>query len=728
MELLAPAGSVEHYTTAIEAGADAVYVGAPLLNARNPSKEFSFEEIGAMVAQARDLDKRVYVALNSLVKEDDLPRLTKTLAQLEAIGPHGLIVQDLGVIELIARYFGSLRVHASTLLFAHSRNDVEVLADLGCSRVVLARELSLKEIESIVKSTDVEIEVFTHGAMCFSYSGRCLFSSYHGGKSGLRGNCVQPCRRKFSVGGRGAGSRTGKQSQKSGYVFSMNDLEGIDFIDQFKRIGLASIKIEGRLKPVTYVRNVVQAYRMVLDASGTEMEQARTEARLLLDGSLGRRRSTGYFLSSTPKDAIVSAHSGNIGTHLGTVTGFSEENDTIWAVLPPGKSCREGDRLRLHFERSGERTAFTVKQLEMRENGSAAVGIPGNIRKEKLQGKVELYRVDTGGEKKQQGDARLPKPELRTFPPAQSDAVRKKSRNVLSRIADTKTVIQPSTGKSKGDRRRGGSSELWVRIDSVKPIYQKQPFSIDRYIIPINKKTLSETGHLSRYFGKNRNRVIWALPPVAYDQRHSTLQRDVNVLMRSGFRSFQISTLGQLNLFHEKNISVYADYSLNVLNSRSMRFMDELGLKGFQFSIETDRPALKQAMSSYRQPIERTGSHRSDKKPATALVGLTVYGSPPLFMSRVHAQNVSFKQKITSPKKEDFVIGKVGAESFTRPVRPFSTLPFTKELETIGIDYMVIDLSGMHADRKTMQDLAKRVGGKERVAKLSAFNFDGHLE
>jgi len=238
MELLAPAGSVDHFITAVEAGADAVYVGAPGFNARNPSKELSFDEIRAIIEYGHSREKSVYVALNSLVREVDLPQLIDTLAQLELIKPDALIVQDHGVIDLVTNHFRQLKLHGSTLMFAHNSPSVEMLANLGCSRVVLARELTVKEIDTIVRKSPVEIEIFIHGAMCFSYSGACLFSSYHGGKSGLRGNCVQPCRRKFSVA----------SGKKSAYLFSMNDLEGLDFIDKFKRIGIASIKIEGRLR------------------------------------------------------------------------------------------------------------------------------------------------------------------------------------------------------------------------------------------------------------------------------------------------------------------------------------------------------------------------------------------------------------------------------------------------------------------------------------------------
>ena len=176
MELLAPAGTIENFHAAIEAGADAVYVGVPGFNARNLARDLRLEEIGAMIRFCRDRGKKLYVAANSLVLESELPLVVETLAKLEFLGPDALIVQDLGLIRLVRRYFPHLRLHASTLMTAHNSLAVSALASLGCLRVVLARELTAREIAAIRARSEVELEVFIHGAMCFSYSGLCLFS------------------------------------------------------------------------------------------------------------------------------------------------------------------------------------------------------------------------------------------------------------------------------------------------------------------------------------------------------------------------------------------------------------------------------------------------------------------------------------------------------------------------------------------------------------------------
>ena len=197
MELLAPAGTLAAFAAALEAGADAVYVGAPGLNARALARDFTFAEIAAMTRHAHEQGRRLYVAMNSLVKEGELRLALENLEALARIGPDALIIQDLGLLHLARRFFPELRLHASTLMTATSSLAASRFASLGFRRVVLARELSLAEIRTIGERSGVELEIFIHGAMCFSYSGLCRFSSLHGGKSSLRGQCVQPCRRRY---------------------------------------------------------------------------------------------------------------------------------------------------------------------------------------------------------------------------------------------------------------------------------------------------------------------------------------------------------------------------------------------------------------------------------------------------------------------------------------------------------------------------------------------------
>lgn len=735
MDLLAPVGSIDHFRAALRAGADGVYVGAPGFNARNPAKEVSFDEIRAMVDYGRAHNVSVSVALNSLIREADLPQLIHLLARLESIAADALIVQDLGVIELVRRYFPSLSLHASTLMFTHSSLGVELLERLGCARVVLARELSVGEIENIVRRSPVEIEIFIHGAMCFSYSGGCLFSSYHGGKSGLRGNCVQPCRRKFSVEAKGSKKRGAQK--KSGYFFSMNDLEGIDYIKTFEKIGVSSIKIEGRLRSVNYVDCVVRAYRMVLDASPDNLDEAKREAGLLIKQALGRRSSTGFLGSVRPKNIIVPHHSGNIGTYLGRFRQVVKQGSDLYGRIALKEQVNAGERLRLHFDKSGERLSFTVRSIEPADSGRGrgseyTILLPPDIKRKQAAGRIELYRVDISTRNYAEAGPVDLKPAADRPSPEDKKRVRDRAASILASLgAAPDKVKQKATVKQRTGTWR--AAELWLRLDTVKPAFEKLPFQADRYVFSVDQRSMASVGQLKKHFAGDRNKIIWALPIVMHDRQVRRLQKNIALLVKTGFRSFQVSSLSQLPLLGEYHVSIYGDYTLNVLNSRSANLLTELGLTGFQFSIEIDKAGLAGAVSG---SMGNSGDHgkalsakgnRRDRRSGAAR-GLTVYGAPPLFISRAPAQQMPINQIISSPKGERFTIHQQGGETYTRPVRPFSLLPYKHELIEIGLNYLVVDLCGLKSTRREMELLADRISGTGHVSKLPTFNYLGTLE
>ncbi len=361
MELLAPAGSRQAFEVALAEGADAVYVGMPGCNARALSRDLDLAEIGAMIGEAHERGRKLYLAMNSLIREDELERIVGQLTVLERLGPDGLIIQDLGLLCILRRYFPDLECHGSTLMSVHNSLAASGLAAMGLTRVVLARELTLDEIGAIGQASGVELEVFIHGAMCFSYSGLCLFSSLHGGRSSLRGQCVQPCRRRYGIQRAGRGA-----ARDGGYPFSMNDLDGIRQLPRLSGLGVVCLKIEGRLRPLEYVRNTVRAYRLALDSldqPGRDWSRVMAEAGRLLDAAMGRRRSPGYLLSPRPDQILTPALSGDTGRLLGRVDKV-ERQRTGWSLTLRLKSgLRVGDRVRYHDRISDERRGFTVRGI-----------------------------------------------------------------------------------------------------------------------------------------------------------------------------------------------------------------------------------------------------------------------------------------------------------------------------------------------------------------------------
>ncbi len=258
MELLAPAGGMAELKAAVQSGADAVYIGASAFSARSSADNFDEASMREAVDYAHGYGVKVHCAINTLIKETELTDAVATAITASNCGVDALIIQDLGFARHIRRVLPDIELHGSTQMTVTSLDGVKALYEMGFSRVVLSRELSLDEIEYIAKNSKAEIEVFVHGAICMSYSGQCLMSSILGGRSGNRGRCAQPCRLPYTLleNGRECGS---------GYILSPKDMALIDHLDKLKKAGVASLKIEGRLKSAEYVSAVVGVYRKYLD-------------------------------------------------------------------------------------------------------------------------------------------------------------------------------------------------------------------------------------------------------------------------------------------------------------------------------------------------------------------------------------------------------------------------------------------------------------------------------
>ncbi len=348
-ELLAPAGSLEAFFAALECGADAVYCGPKEFSARAKAKNFTAAELERMTACAHARNARLYVTINSLVKEGELPELIGLLADMEAMGIDAVILQDPAVWRLAREFFPGLRLHASTQLTIHNSAGVRMLERMGFSRAVLARELSLEEIAALRARTSLELEHFVHGALCFSFSGQCYFSSYLGGKSGNRGRCAQPCRRLY------------RSRLQEGYYFSTHDLSAIDLLPELARAGICSFKIEGRMKSAEYVANVVAAYRRVLDAPEAGRSEAVAAAKELLKASFGRRPTKGFLLGPEREDISSPAVKGATGQLLGDVAQV-RGGEILFRSRAP---LFVGDRLRVQPKSDRPGKSFTVKELKL---------------------------------------------------------------------------------------------------------------------------------------------------------------------------------------------------------------------------------------------------------------------------------------------------------------------------------------------------------------------------
>lgn len=352
-ELLAPAGNLACALAAFDAGADAVYAGLKRFNARERTENFSEEELSRLLAWAARNSKRVYITFNTLVKESELDEAAEILSRLEELRPDALIVQDLGILGLIREYFPKLTVHASTQMGLHNSAGLALAAKLGIRRVILERQIQLDELELMMarKPESVELEMFIHGALCCCISGTCLLSSWLGGWSGNRGKCKQPCRRRYH-GEKG-----------NGFFLSAQDLCTIEILPRILRSGVASLKIEGRLRRADYVSRVVSAYRMALDAAAEEDPAAFREvlpgARELLGKTCGRRWSLGFYTPESAAALMKHDAMGVSGLLSGKVTGVSGNGFHLHAL----RRLHVGDAIRIQPRSGDEGPAMLITKM-----------------------------------------------------------------------------------------------------------------------------------------------------------------------------------------------------------------------------------------------------------------------------------------------------------------------------------------------------------------------------
>ena len=319
-ELLAPAGDMLSLKAAVENGADAVYLGVKKLSARAYASNFSLDELEQAIDYAHLRGVKVYVTVNTLIKDAEFYEAAQTLQNIAAYGADAVIVQDMGLLSFLREVLPELPVHASTQMTVHNSESVRLLEGLGVKRIVLARELSLESICSIRNNTQVELEVFIHGALCVCYSGQCLFSSMIGGRSGNRGHCAQPCRKQYAL------KKNGKQAKlQDNFLLSPKDLNTSKILPLLIEAGVSSLKIEGRMKRPEYVAGVVSIYRQLLDryeADPAGYFVSKEELRAL--EQLFNRGFTHAYLSGKPRLELMDhGVPYNRGVLVGTVKGQS---------------------------------------------------------------------------------------------------------------------------------------------------------------------------------------------------------------------------------------------------------------------------------------------------------------------------------------------------------------------------------------------------------------------
>ncbi len=535
-ELLLPAGNTETFYAALEGGADAVYLGLKYFNARGRALNFSNRQIPVLIDLAHKKKRKVYITLNTVIKNKELPELLDILDFLNKIKPDAVIIQDWGVYHIIKKHFPDLTVHASTQMANHNSSGANYSYKKGFERVILARELTLQEAEEINKKTKIETEVFIHGALCYSFSGMCNFSSYLGGHGANRGICSQVCRRTFN---------TGKEAK---YFYSLKDNQQIENIHNLIEAGIDSLKVEGRLKSSDYVYKVARAYRMVIDDKNklplaTEMLKTETG-----------RKKTSYFLGNDLRDAVT-YESPNTGLYLGKIEKLTKNG----FVFNCEYDLKNDFRIRIKHPKKDEQINLKVKEFSQ-ENKTVTVVAEGKF--------IVGSAVYLSGIIEKKFSSKLPE--------------NKKDIRFGLPYGKKKKIIQTFASIQKKK-----SFTLFVRIDSVAWMRKIRFDAIDNIIFSFTQKDFDSLDANSNLIRKFKQKIWIEFPHFIPERKIKYYENLAKKFSQKGLNKFFLSHISQ-KLLLPKNTIFAGNENMYAYNDAASDFYFSEGAKLVTYPVEND--------------------------------------------------------------------------------------------------------------------------------------------
>ena len=540
-ELLLPAGNSESFYAALQAGADAVYLGLTQFNARARASNFNQFQFVSIVKEAKRRGVNVYVTLNTVIKNNEIGSLIEYLHFLHEEGANAIIIQDWGVYYLAKRYFPKLKIHASTQMGIHNSVGTRFLAVKGFQRTVLARELTIRELETIVKTPAIETEVFVHGALCYSMSGMCLFSSYNGGRGANRGMCAQPCRREY------------EDKNRKKFLFNLKDNQLIEYIPKLTEMGVSSLKIEGRLKSGEYAYRVGSAYRMVLD-DNTKIKEAREQ----LEMDFGRQK-TSYFIGADIKTAFSEETS--TGIFLGKVEKVTGSKILISSSIP----LEPRFRLRILSKENNE-PVYIVVRNPLKEGKS--YWIEKENQKIEVQSRVFLTKLqDQKFKDILENDARL------SFSTLPSDF--------------KKSILNSVTDKNVCD-----SEKLYFRINSMEWLKLINFNELDGLFLSFSKILWNKFNPEDEFIQQNRDKVFIELPKFIPEDSIGYYIELINKMVLHGIRNFVISHLSQ-KLIIPENCRIVTNENVYVFNNAAVKCIQNEGIENYIYPFEIDFETLE---------------------------------------------------------------------------------------------------------------------------------------
>lgn len=549
-EILAPAGGQQQLLAAVRCGADAVYLGAGSFNARRNAENFGEGSLADAVSYCHARGVAVHVTVNTLIMDDELDALEETAAEIAASGADAVITQDLAVMRLFRDRCPSIQRHASTQMSIHNLDGALLMADLGFDRVVLARELSLREIEKITARCGIETEIFVHGALCMSISGGCYLSSMLGGRSGNRGLCAQPCRLDFRCGNKD-------------HALSLKDMSLLEHMAEIKAAGVASLKIEGRMKRPEYVAAAVTACRQAVDGEKYDADSLRSvfSRSGFTDGYLTGKRTADMFGYRRHED--VTAAEGVLGQLAGLY-----------------RAERKSIPVDMRLELTQDRSLLTAR------SESFAVTVTGEIPQKALNRPTDELSARRNLEKTGGTPFSLEKLEFESagnlmLPAAALNSLRREALEKLleKQAAPTPHEFLPDKPVRGEKRAAAPFPQLWGRFEKYDQIGSVEGLS--RVILPVEE--IAANPHSLRRFA---GMLVGEVPPLLFESDAAGITQLCSDLYENGLREIYTDNAYGIHLGNELGFLVRGGHGLNILNSRAVEEYENLGLISLTVSFE----------------------------------------------------------------------------------------------------------------------------------------------
>ncbi len=562
IELLSPAGSPEAVIAAVQNGADAIYMGLGNFNARRGAKNFTDEEFERSMRYCRIRGCKVYVTLNTLVNDREIAQAVESARLASQLGADGIIIQDLGLAYAIRQALPDIPLHASTQMSIHNLAGVEAAAEMGITRAVLARELSLEQIKFITQHASIETEVFVHGALCFCQSGQCYMSALIGRRSGNRGMCAQPCRMQYSLGGR-----------MDDYPMSLKDNCLVDRLRELEDAGVACLKIEGRMKRPEYTAIVTKIYSKALK----EHRQPSDEEMETLEKAFSRQGFTQGYFNGDKKDMF------------GRREEPDKDTEKLFTLARKGYSEGELRRVPVHFYTVAEK-GMPVKAIAFDDDGNRAAAMGGVPEKARGQGLTATYITEqmfkTGGtpyncvENRAQADPGL------YLPASEINDLRRRLVSELSEQRAKPPIrrVGKLPEKPKGKLPTGDPAmifqvlteeQLSPELAALKPQYLYVPLTL-----------MAEKLDLLRPFAEQGTIPVAVLPRVIADNEAAAVYDMLSRMFDQGVNEALVGNLGHAMLAKKAGMKLRGDFGLNTFNSLSMEVIRQAGFISATASFE----------------------------------------------------------------------------------------------------------------------------------------------